>query len=165
MTWQCINICCIERSIAAFGDLCCTSGFRCPLSEKQASAVGNSMAAMRSQCAKLSSRFHRFALFSRRRLSSRAAPSHTPRQVRTRFAPSPTGSLHIGGLRTALFNFMLAKQSGGEFLLRVEDTDRTRFVPGATEGILLELQLCGIKPDHGPSKDDVQHSIEMHGGS
>jgi len=53
--------------------------------------------------------------------------------VKTRMAPSPTGKLHIGGLRTALYNYLFAKQKGGEFWLRIEDTDRTRFVPGATE--------------------------------
>lgn len=52
---------------------------------------------------------------------------------RVRFAPSPTGHLHLGGLRTALFNYVYARQQGGTFVLRIEDTDQTRFVPGATE--------------------------------
>ena len=57
-------------------------------------------------------------------------------EVRVRFAPSPTGPLHIGGLRTALFNYLFAKKHGGTFILRIEDTDQTRFVPGAEEYIL-----------------------------
>ena len=55
------------------------------------------------------------------------------RKVRVRFAPSPTGALHIGGVRTALFNYLFARQHGGEMLLRIEDTDSARFVPGAVE--------------------------------
>ncbi len=69
--------------------------------------------------------------------------------MRTRFAPSPTGSLHVGGLRTALMSYVLARQSGGAFLLRIEDTDRAREVPGATEGILRGLKWAGIEPDEG----------------
>ena len=57
------------------------------------------------------------------------------KEVRVRFAPSPTGALHIGGLRTALYNYLFAKKMGGKFLLRIEDTDQTRFVPGAEEYI------------------------------
>jgi nondiscriminating glutamyl-tRNA synthetase len=70
--------------------------------------------------------------------------------VRTRFAPSPTGSLHIGGLRTALFNYLYAKRMGGQFLLRIEDTDKTREVPGSIEEIQGMLAWCGIVPDEGP---------------
>ncbi|ORY08416.1 glutamyl-tRNA synthetase [Basidiobolus meristosporus CBS 931.73] len=73
-------------------------------------------------------------------------------QVRVRFAPSPTGHLHLGGLRTALFNYLFAKKSGGAFLLRIEDTDRSRFVPGATEGIVESLEWAGITFDEGPGK-------------
>lgn len=69
--------------------------------------------------------------------------------MRTRFAPSPTGSLHVGGLRTALFSYILAKQSGGEFLLRIEDTDRAREVEGATDIILKGLHWAGLDPDEG----------------
>ncbi|HEX7927781.1 MAG TPA: glutamate--tRNA ligase, partial [bacterium] len=72
--------------------------------------------------------------------------------VRVRFAPSPTGELHVGGLRTALFNFLLARQTGGQFILRIEDTDQERFVPGAQEGIVEMLQWAGIDPDEGPHK-------------
>jgi glutamyl-tRNA synthetase len=70
-------------------------------------------------------------------------------KVRVRFAPSPTGPLHIGGVRTALFNYLFAKKHQGDFLLRIEDTDQTRFVPGAEEYILESLEWCGIKIDEG----------------
>lgn len=69
--------------------------------------------------------------------------------VRVRFAPSPTGPLHIGGVRTALFNYLLAKKYGGTFILRIEDTDSTRFVPGAEEYINESLKWLGIKVDEG----------------
>jgi len=71
-------------------------------------------------------------------------------RVRVRFAPSPTGGLHLGGVRTALFNYLFAKQQGGDFILRVEDTDQTRFVSGAEEYIIECLKWCGITPDEGP---------------
>lgn len=73
------------------------------------------------------------------------------KQVRVRFAPSPTGPLHIGGVRTALYNYLFAKKHGGKFILRIEDTDQTRFVPGAEDYILESLKWCGIKPDEGQS--------------
>lgn len=69
--------------------------------------------------------------------------------VRVRFAPSPTGPLHIGGLRTALYNYLFAKKMGGQMLLRIEDTDQTRFVPGAEEYITEALSWAGIKIDEG----------------
>lgn len=72
--------------------------------------------------------------------------------VRVRFAPSPTGPLHIGGVRTALYNYLLARKTGGKFLLRIEDTDRTRFVPGAEAYILEALDWLGITPDEGPQQ-------------
>ncbi len=71
------------------------------------------------------------------------------RRVRVRFAPSPTGPLHIGGVRTALFNYFFAKKHGGDFLLRIEDTDSQRFVPGAEEYINESLRWCGIRIDEG----------------
>ncbi len=71
------------------------------------------------------------------------------RPVRVRFAPSPTGALHIGGIRTALYNYLLAKKHRGQFILRIEDTDQTRFVPGAEQYILEALQWLGIQPDEG----------------
>ncbi len=70
--------------------------------------------------------------------------------IRVRFAPSPTGPLHIGGLRTALFNYLFAKKHGGTFVLRIEDTDQTRYVPGAEEYIQDSLEWCGLVPDEGP---------------
>lgn len=70
--------------------------------------------------------------------------------IRVRFAPSPTGPLHIGGLRTALFNYLFARKNGGKFLLRIEDTDQTRYVPGAEKYIIESLEWCGIRPDEGP---------------
>ncbi len=73
--------------------------------------------------------------------------------VRVRYAPSPTGFLHIGGLRTALYNFLFARHHGGKFILRVEDTDRTRFVEGAVEDFIHMLEWAGIQIDEGPNKD------------
>ena len=73
-------------------------------------------------------------------------------KVRTRFAPSPTGFLHLGGLRTALYAYLYAKQNGGDFILRIEDTDLERYVPGAVEAIYKALELTGIKPDEGPNE-------------
>ncbi len=70
-------------------------------------------------------------------------------RVRVRFAPSPTGALHIGGVRTALYNYLFARQHGGDMLLRIEDTDSTRFVPGAEEYIIEALDWLGIKIDEG----------------
>ena len=70
--------------------------------------------------------------------------------VRVRFAPSPTGALHIGGVRTALYNYLLAKKSGGQFIIRIEDTDQSRYVEGAEDYILNALEWCGIVPDEGP---------------
>ncbi|MEX1132247.1 MAG: glutamate--tRNA ligase [Flavobacteriales bacterium] len=70
--------------------------------------------------------------------------------VRVRFAPSPTGPLHMGGVRTALYNYLFARKHGGEFLLRIEDTDQTRFVPGAEEYIREALDWCGLTPDASP---------------
>ena len=73
------------------------------------------------------------------------------RKVRVRFAPSPTGPLHIGGVRTALYNYLFAKQHGGDLVLRIEDTDSNRFVPGAEEYILESFRWLGIKFDEGVS--------------
>ncbi|MEM8907259.1 MAG: glutamate--tRNA ligase, partial [Bacteroidota bacterium] len=72
------------------------------------------------------------------------------KKVRVRFAPSPTGALHIGGVRTALYNYLLARKTGGSFLLRIEDTDQTRYVPGAEKYIREALEWCGIDLDEGP---------------
>jgi glutamyl-tRNA synthetase len=74
------------------------------------------------------------------------------KEVRVRFAPSPTGPLHIGGVRTALYNYLFAKKHGGTFILRIEDTDQTRFVEGARQYIIDSLEWCGIKIDEGTGK-------------
>ena len=76
------------------------------------------------------------------------------KQVRVRFAPSPTGPLHIGGVRTALFNYLFAKKHGGTFYLRIEDTDQNRFVPGAEEYIMEALEWLGISPDETVGKNE-----------
>ncbi|WP_024768607.1 glutamate--tRNA ligase [Aquimarina macrocephali] len=75
------------------------------------------------------------------------------KDIRVRFAPSPTGPLHIGGVRTALFNYLFAKQHNGTFVLRIEDTDQNRYVPGAEEYIKEALDWCSIPFDEGPGKD------------
>ena len=72
------------------------------------------------------------------------------KKVRVRFAPSPTGPLHIGGLRTALFNYLFAKKNGGDFIVRVEDTDQNRYVDGSEKHIMDSLKWCGLNIDEGP---------------
>ncbi len=79
------------------------------------------------------------------------------KKVRVRFAPSPTGGLHMGGVRTALFNYLFAKRHGGDFILRIEDTDQTRFVEGAEEYIIEALKWCGIAPNEGVGFGDGPH--------
>ncbi len=74
------------------------------------------------------------------------------KNIRVRFAPSPTGPLHIGGVRTALYNFLFARKNGGKFILRIEDTDQTRFVPGAEDYIIEAFKWCGIEFDEGVTK-------------
>ena len=71
-------------------------------------------------------------------------------RVRVRFAPSPTGGLHIGGVRTVLYNYLFAKQKRGDFILRIEDTDQNRYVPGAEQYIFDCLEWCGLEPDESP---------------
>ena len=91
----------------------------------------------------------------------------TERRVRVRFAPSPTGPLHIGGVRTALFNYLFARQHGGDFVFRIEDTDSHRFVPGAEEYIIESFKWLGIKfdegvsfgGDHGPYRESERRDI------
>ena len=77
------------------------------------------------------------------------------KKVRVRFAPSPTGSLHLGGLRTVLYNYLFAKNNGGDFIVRIEDTDQSRYVPGAEQYIFDCLKWAGLKPDESP----------VHGGN
>ena len=74
-------------------------------------------------------------------------------KVRTRFAPSPTGRMHVGNLRTALYEFLIAKHAGGDFILRIEDTDRERYVEGAVDIIYRTLEATGLVHDEGPDKD------------
>jgi glutamyl-tRNA synthetase len=75
------------------------------------------------------------------------------KEIRVRFAPSPTGPLHIGGVRTALYNYLFARRNGGKMILRIEDTDQTRFVPGAEQYIIESLEWCGIQFDEGVHVD------------
>jgi glutamyl-tRNA synthetase len=82
--------------------------------------------------------------------------------TRTRFAPSPTGELHIGGARTALFSYLFAKNQGGEFLLRIEDTDRERFVEGATERIIESLNWLGIAADNGDAPKIQSERLDVY---
>lgn len=95
----------------------------------------------------------------------------SPQSFRVRFAPSPTGPLHIGGVRTALYNYLLARKNKGSFILRIEDTDQTRYVPGAEEYILQSLKWLGIEPDesvlnegaYGPYRQSERREIyEAH---
>ncbi len=74
-------------------------------------------------------------------------------KVRTRFAPSPTGRMHVGNLRTALYAYLIAKHEGGDFLLRIEDTDQERYVEGAVDIINRTLKVAGLIPDEGPDRD------------
>jgi len=74
-------------------------------------------------------------------------------EVRVRFAPSPTGYLHVGGLRTALYNYLYAKRNSGKFILRIEDTDRNRYVKGAVEKLIHSLNWVGLEYDEGPNKE------------
>lgn len=91
----------------------------------------------------------------------------TDRKVRVRFAPSPTGALHIGGVRTALYNYLFARQHGGDLVFRIEDTDSNRFVPGAEEYIIESFKWLGIKfdegvsfgGDHGPYRQSERRDI------
>ncbi|KAG7390354.1 Glutamyl-tRNA synthetase [Phytophthora pseudosyringae] len=80
-----------------------------------------------------------------------ASPDKAGAAVRVRYAPSPTGYLHLGGLRTALFNYLFAKSSGGQFILRIEDTDKTRQVEGSLEALVDSLKWCGVEEDEGPN--------------
>ncbi len=74
-------------------------------------------------------------------------------EIRTRFAPSPTGFMHVGNLRTCLYGYLFAKKNNGKFILRIEDTDQERYVEGAVEIIYNTLKKAGIEHDEGPDKD------------
>ncbi len=90
--------------------------------------------------------------------------SDMTRKTRVRFAPSPTGPLHMGGVRTALYNYLFAKQRGGDFIIRIEDTDSQRFVPGAEKYIIEALNWCGIVSDEGVDQNGqvVETASERH---
>lgn len=92
----------------------------------------------------------RTADFRTFRLKTYLCPIMTDKKVRVRFAPSPTGGLHLGGVRTVLFNYLFAKKHDGDFVLRIEDTDQTRYVEGAEEYISNCLKWCGLNPDESP---------------
>ena len=81
-------------------------------------------------------------------------------EVRVRFAPSPTGFVHIGSLRTALYNYLFAKKMGGKYILRVEDTDRTRLVDGAIENMLNAMKWAGVNHDEGVMLDDNGNVVQ-----
>ena len=101
------------------------------------------------------------------RFAVKTTPRQPERKTRVRFAPSPTGALHIGGVRTALYNYLFARQRGGEMVFRIEDTDSSRFVPGAEEYIIESFRWLGIKFDegvsfggsHGPYRQSERRSI------
>lgn len=82
------------------------------------------------------------------------------RAIRVRYAPSPTGFLHLGGLRTALYNYLFARKQGGAFLLRIEDTDKSRQVPGSVEGLIRAMRWSGLEYDEGPADPDVPGATE-----
>jgi glutamyl-tRNA synthetase len=86
-------------------------------------------------------------------------------EIRTRFAPSPTGFQHLGGFRTAFYAWLIAKKHGGKFLLRIEDTDRERFVPGAIRYVIEELKWFGIEIDEGPSHEELAAIGELWEGA
>ena len=77
------------------------------------------------------------------------------KETRVRFAPSPTGPLHMGGVRTALYNYLFAKKNQGKFILRIEDTDQNRYVEGAENYIIESLKWCGILFDEGPGTESA----------
>ena len=77
------------------------------------------------------------------------------KETRVRFAPSPTGPLHMGGVRTALYNYLFAKKNQGKFILRIEDTDQNRYVEGAENYIIESLKWCGILSDEGPGTESA----------
>ena len=74
-------------------------------------------------------------------------------KIRTRYAPSPTGKMHVGNLRTALYEYLIAKHEGGDFLFRIEDTDTERYVEGAIDIINNTMKMAGLEYDEGPGKD------------
>lgn len=106
--------------------------------------------------------FKTFAIFAILRFN--ILKTAMERKTRVRFAPSPTGPLHMGGVRTALYNYLYAKKKGGDFIIRIEDTDSHRFVPGAEKYIIEALNWCGIIPDEGVDENGnvVETASERH---
>lgn len=106
--------------------------------------------------------FKTFAIFAALRFN--ILKTAMERKTRVRFAPSPTGPLHMGGVRTALYNYLYAKKKGGDFIIRIEDTDSHRFVPGAEKYIIEALNWCGIIPDEGVDENGnvVETASERH---
>ena len=106
--------------------------------------------------------FKTFAIFAALRFN--ILKTAMERKTRVRFAPSPTGPLHMGGVRTALYNYLYAKKNGGDFIIRIEDTDSHRFVPGAEKYIIEALNWCGIIPDEGVDENGnvVETASERH---
>jgi tRNA synthetases class I (E and Q), catalytic domain len=94
-------------------------------------------------------------------VSARAVARFTTGPVRVRYAPSPTGDLHLGGLRTALFNYLLAKKQGGQFLLRIEDTDKEREVSGSAEGLIHSLHWAGLHYDEGKVVEPLRRAARV----
>ena len=84
-------------------------------------------------------------------------------KVKVRFAPSPTGFVHVGSLRTALYNYLFARHNNGKFILRIEDTDQDRFVEGAVENLLNVLKWAGLDYDEGPGKEIGSESYYQSG--
>ena len=80
-------------------------------------------------------------------------------EVRSRFAPSPTGYMHIGNLRTALYEYLVAKSAGGKFILRIEDTDQERYVDGAVDIIYKTMRMVGLRHDEGPDGGGTQADL------
>ena len=84
-------------------------------------------------------------------------------KIRVRFAPSPTGPLHLGGVRTALYNYLFAKSQGGDFILRIEDTDTARYVDGAEDYIMEALDWLGIQPVESPKEGHMRRTDSLKG--
>src|SRR5712692_6797142 len=83
--------------------------------------------------------------------------------VRVRFPPAPSGDLHVGNVRTALFNWLFARHHGGTFVLRIEDTDRDRVIPGSVDRIMEALRWLGLEWDEGPDPSDPERSLGERG--
>ena len=122
---------------------------------------------LEAKCTKKVHEAKKKGYFCRKIVDFRIINAMNQKKVRVRFAPSPTGPLHIGGVRTALYNYLFAKQNGGDLILRIEDTDSQRFVPGAEDYIIEALTWLGIRFDegvgfggeHGPYRQSERREI------